>query len=376
MAVHAIERPSTKPTAIAIVGSTGFLGPFVVAALLRKHRDSKILCLNRSDNGKQRTISALQQIDNSSLGYAERLHFYTVDITEANLGLDDSLRVTFASEVDEVIFNAWNPNWGIPLESFGPLLRAVRSAIDICHASPRRPRLLFMSSTCAIADWSQMHPDQPLMPEEPAWDNASATDKGYGLSKCQAEQLLAQAHARFGLCVSIVRAGQIGGPSSSHMGSQAWPIQGSLYVIIRTSQRLGCWPKHVNALDWIPVDALAAGIANATATARDDSDVRVFNMLHPDPAPWALFYQTLKDNFGLTAKEVSLAAWLDALNPQTFKMHAFFRKANGGRERASITFENSNALRVLPCIERITEGQLEGWLKGWKLRLEDVEAKL
>jgi len=33
-------------------------------------------------------------------------------------------------------------------------------------------------------------------------------------------------------------------------------------------------------------------------------------------------------------------------------------------------------LRVLPCIERITEGQLEGWLKGWKLRLEDVEAKL
>ena len=185
------NRPWVYPNQIKLKVQFDLIYLFasLVVALLRKHKDSKILCLNRSNNGKQRTMSALQQADDSSLGHADRLHFLAADITKPNLGFDDLLCETFVSEVDEVIFNAWNPNWGIPLESFEPLLGAVRSAVDICADSPRRPRLLFMSSTCAIADWPQFHPDRPLVPEEPAWDDASATDDGYGLSKCKAEQL-------------------------------------------------------------------------------------------------------------------------------------------------------------------------------------------
>jgi predicted acetyltransferase len=99
-------------------------------------------------------------------------------------------------------------------------------------------------------------------------------------------------------------------------------------------------------------------------------------MMHPDPAPWALLYRTLKNGFGLRAKEVSLPSWLDSLDPETFKMHAFYRRAGIGREQASMIFQNQNALCLLPKVERITEAQLKTWLQGWSLNLEKIGSKL
>ena len=369
MPLNFAYAPCARPRRIAVLGSTGFLGPYIVAALLRRDNQSEIVCLNRSTEGQERTLSALEQLGSGDFHPPRRLSFILTDIT--NPKLDGS----YVSDVDEVIFNAWSANWGIPLESFGALLDAVRNVIQICATSPRRPRIIFMSSTCAIGDWPLMHPEQPLLPEEPAWDTASATENGYGQSKCIAEQLLAGAHKQHGLCVAIVRAGLIGGPSSG-LGPLRWPVQGSLYVVIKTSQRLGTWPTYVNALDWIPVDALARGIAEITATDSSSHALRVYNMLHPDPAPWDLLYRTLKNRFGLCAKKVSLPAWLDSLTPETFKMHAFYRRAGVGREVASIAFHNQNALSALPEIERITEQQLGMWLQGWNLALEKIDNRL
>jgi thioester reductase-like protein len=311
----------------------------------------------------------LGQLGSGDAQQQSRLCFFDTDITVPTLDR------SYVDNVDDVIFNAWSANWRTPLESFGPLLNALRNIIKICATSPRRPRIIFMSSTCAVGDWPQMHPEQPLLPEEPAWDMASATENGYGQSKCIAEQLLADAHKQHGLRVAIVRAGLIGGPSSE-AGSPSWPIQGSLYVVIKTSQKLGIWPTRVNALDWIPVDALAKGIAEITATDPSSHTLRVYNMLHPDPAPWALLYTTLKNGFGLSAKEVSLPVWLDSLTPETFKMHAFYRRAGVGREQSGMAFENQNAVRLLPKVERITDLQLRTWLQGWSLALEKIGSSL
>ncbi|KNG47945.1 ochratoxin a non-ribosomal peptide synthetase protein [Stemphylium lycopersici] len=353
MAPEPHDTSSSQPQNIALLGSTGFLGPYIVVALLRKHSHY-----------------------NSILNSHSRLGLITTDITKPDLGLNEADHRLILSNVDEIVFNAWNPNWGIPLKSFEPLLGALSSAIEISRASPRRPRITFMSSTCSIAEWPRQHPTQPLYPELPAWDEASVTDNGYGKSKYQAEQLLAHAHTEHGLRVAIVRAGNIGGPSRSAVGPTDWPIQGWLFVVIKTSQRLGYWPTHINALDWIPVDTLAAGIANITGTQPDNSEAKVYNMMHPDPAPWSMLYNTLTDKFGLVAEEMRLPVWLDLLDPVKFKMHAFFRGAGEGREEESKVFENANALGVFPDVERITAEQLEVWMKRWDLRLGEMRAKI
>jgi thioester reductase-like protein len=301
------------------------------------------------------------------------LRFLIADITNPDMWkVQDSL---LAFDVDEVIFDAWNPNWSLPLKSFEPLLRAMRSVIDLCALNSRRPRMTFISSICAVGEWPRKHPDEPLIPEDVAWDRASAMAHGYGESKCIAEQLLARAHAVSGLRVAIVRAGQIGGPVLSNTAISVWPVQGWLHSLIKASEKAKCWPAHVQPLDWIPVDALAEGVANITRTMSNARAVQVFNMVHPQPAPWQLLLTTLQDRFGLRAKEVSLPEWLDRLEPGTLKLYNFLRAAESGREY-DMTFKNRKALAVLPAVAPITEDQLEVWLKGWNLKLRDFKARI
>ncbi|CAN9286381.1 unnamed protein product [Alternaria alternata] len=160
-----------------------------------------------------------------------------LDITRQDVGMGPVQDELLASAVDEVIFNAWNPHWGLPLENFQPLLKALASTISFCTSTRRQPRITFISSVCAVGEWPRRHPKQPLIPERVVWDSASAMHHGYGQSKCIAEQLLARAHAASGLSVVIVRAGQIGGPARSSTAYQIWPVQGWLFSIIKASAR-------------------------------------------------------------------------------------------------------------------------------------------
>lgn len=366
-----------EPKTIALLGSTGFLGPYITASLLQKHSRAKILCLNRSEDGEQRTTSSLQRISSDNLASSSRLHFMTTDITQPNLGLDDTQYKQLVCEVDEIVFNAWNANWAVPLAKFEPLLNAVRNVVEACIGSLRKARVTFVSSNCSIMNWPSRHPEQPLIPEEPAWEYASAADSGYGQSKCIAEQLLARANLDSGVRIAIVRAGQIGGPSSAIANSPGWPIQGWLWVTFKTSQQLGCWPVHMNAVDWIPVDALAEGITNITLSQPSNNDVtKVYNMMHPNPAPWVLLHNVLTEKFGLAVKGVTLPQWLGLLDPKVFKMHGFMAAAGEGREQEAMVFHNKNALEMLPKVENLTAKQIEVWLKGWRLRLGEARARL
>jgi len=335
----------TSQKTIAIIGTTGFLGPYITASLLQKHPHTTILCLNRSKDAEQRTTSSLTHISNENL---TRLTFITTDITLPNLGLSPTQYTHFTTSVSEIVFNAWNANWATPLVGYLPLLNAVQHVITACIASPLDPRIVFMSSNTSIMNHPTQHPSTPLIPEVPAWDFSSAANTGYGQSKCLAEQLLSRAGQQHGLRVAIVRAGQIGGASSALPEAPQWPIQGWLWVIFKTSQKLGYWPVRMNAVDWIPVDALAEGIANVTlsqpSSDAETNTVKVYNMMHPRPAPWALLQKVLVERLGLGVRECSLPQWLGMLDPQKFKMHAFLMEAGEGREDEALVFHKKKCI--------------------------------
>ncbi|KAF2818225.1 NAD(P)-binding protein [Ophiobolus disseminans] len=309
---------------LAVIGSTGFLGPYIIASLLSIHKHSEILCLNRSPDGQQRTESAL-----STLTTDAQLRFWVTDITQSKLGLT-ALQVAFlASRVDELIFNAWDPHWGKDLAYFNSFLSGIRNAIDLCAAGSRRPRIIFVSSICAVGNWPLINPTDPTIPEAVVWDSRCAMPHGYGESKCVAEQILAKAHEVSG----------------------------------------------VPPLDWIPVDILAEGIANITMRPPNGLGVDVFNALHPNAAQWALLYQTLQTRFGLSSTEESLPEWLDRFDPTYMKLHGFLSAAGNGREH-NMTFKNQKALEVLPLVPEITEDLLARWLTDWSLTADVLSAKL
>ncbi|KAF9728523.1 thioester reductase domain-containing protein [Paraphaeosphaeria minitans] len=366
--------PACGRKTIAIIGSTGFLGPYIVASLLKLHTESRVFCLNRSADGGQRTVSALEHATSSDISTGlPRLRFLVADVTKPDFGLDTEQAARLASEVDELVFNTWDTNWSKSLAHFEPFLRAVRNAIDFCTSASKRPRITFVSSICSVGDWPLVHPARPRVPEEAAWDNRSAMPHGYGESKCVAEQLLAKAQEASGLHVNIVRAGQIGGPSRS--GLRMWPRQGWVYSILKASKRLGYFPMHIQALDWIPVDAFAEGIANSTNRLPKSKMVEVFNMFHPEPAPWNALYETLQRRFRLSLKTTSLSDWLDRVDGGKLKLHGFLRALGNGREY-NMSFRNERAMEALPRVVPISEDLLAEWLQGWELGLHDLKAKI
>ncbi|KAH8701427.1 hypothetical protein GQ44DRAFT_732919 [Phaeosphaeriaceae sp. PMI808] len=341
---------------ILLIGSTGFLGPYVLASLLKVHPTSTIICLNRSANGQQRTESALQKITGN---VPSQVLFLVGNISNDNFALENVLATT---QVDEIIFSAWDVNWSKPLEHFDPFIKSVRNVINFCSRSLQPTRITYISSVCAVGDWPIVHSTRPIIPEEVIWDNRCAMTQGYAKSKCVAEQVLAEASKASLVPVNIVRVGQIGGPSQP--SAVEWPIQGWIYTIIMTSKKTKRFPMHVHPVDWIPVDNLADGIANATKRCPVPRSPVVFNMVHPKPASWALLYNTLRCRFGLIADATSLPQWLDILDPEKTKLYAFLKAGGYGRE-SNMSFATENASAVLPSVEPITGHLLETWLQGW-----------
>lgn len=360
-----------KNKSVLIIGSSGFLGPHIVSSLLDTAAPSKLYCLNRSISAEQRTLSALKSIRSGMEPNFSSIHFILSDITKPNLGLEDTLAMLLDT-VDEVIFNAWSPNWGLDFEFFEPLLKAVQNTIDLAQFSPRSPRITFVSSICAIGEWPRQHPFQPLIPEGIAQDISNAMAHGYGKSKWMAEQLLEHANSSSGVYVSIVRVGQIGGSVSNE--NHPWPVQGWILSIITASKKVGYWPTHVQPLDWIPVDSLAKGITTVVNGPRAQG-IQIYNMVHPNPASWDLLRETLQKNFGLNLISISLPDWLDLFRPESFRLYDFLREARIGRE-FDMVFNTTNACRVLPSVANITMNELTAWLRSWELLSGEYKCNL
>jgi thioester reductase-like protein len=367
---------STQKKFVMVIGSTGFLGPYIVASLLRKNAVHDVLCVNRNPKGQERTLVALGEIQGIDISNFARLHFLVTDVTRPGLGLTNAQGEEMGCKVDEIIFNAWNPHWDLPRTHYDPLLDAVQNTIDLSLSSKMRPRITFISSICAIGEWPRNHPEEPTIPEDVIQDCADAMATTYGESKYVAEMLLAQASADSGLVTAIVRAGQIGGPSSYSVTQRMWPTQGWIYSIINASKKKEAWPTHVQPLDWIPVDALAEGIATITTSQQCEKRMlQVYNMVHPNPAPWSLLSATLRMRFGLRFRELSLPHWLELFEPKRMKLFEFLQVGGHGREY-DMVYENENALKVLPSIAPITMDQLERWLTGWNLQSKAKVANL
>jgi thioester reductase-like protein len=69
-----------------VIGLSGFLGLYIVSSLLRKQDVSKILCVNRSEDGEDRTMATLNRLGCSDLADTKRLQFLVKDITTLGFG--------------------------------------------------------------------------------------------------------------------------------------------------------------------------------------------------------------------------------------------------------------------------------------------------
>lgn len=343
---------------ILLTGSTGSLGCNLLRVLLEDSRVSKIYCLNRASEARQR-----QQMIFDERGFEHNFNksaktdFLQIDSSQDQLGLSNHTYTELIQRVDLVIHSAWKVDFNLSLESYETqYIRSVRTFVDFSVKSKLHPRIVFISSVASVGNWAKVH-GSTMVPETAVESYNVASDMGYGQSKNVSERILSTASERCNIPVTILRIGQIAGPSAtSSSGSSSWRKDEWVPSLVQTSKTLNLIPSCSLAVDWIPVDILARIIRDITLDPNNRNDdgaqgtntdlLQIYNLVNPTPTAWSIFVSILYAKLGPTCRIVPLPDWVAALT----------RSASGSSSlNLPHQLESNPALKILPFFHHFAE---------------------
>ncbi|EGO00041.1 hypothetical protein SERLA73DRAFT_122132 [Serpula lacrymans var. lacrymans S7.3] len=280
------EIPS-KGSVVLLTGSTGGLGSYLLALLLKNEATAKVYAFNRpskADAIKGRQASSFEDraLDVTLLD-SEKLVFLEGDAAADKCGLDERTYNELRESVTIIIHNAWRLDFNLALSSFEPNIQGTRQLIDLALSSshPSNPRFLFTSSIASAQGWDQR---KGAFPEEVQLDASVAVGSGYGESKYISERLLDMS----GLHATSFRIGQIaGGPNG------AWSTTDWVPIIAKSSLALAVFPAAQGLVSWMPAEKVAAAILDVAFA--EQTPPLALNLAHPRPVSWMDTMEILRD---------------------------------------------------------------------------------
>ena len=291
---------------VFLTGASGFLGAFLVDALLSRTR-ATIYCLVRPRKGKEHDpmdpIRAnLQRYGLWRSEHARRVVPVVGDLGELLLGVPEGDFDALARELDVVIHNGAVVNMVYPYGALEPVnVSGTREVLRLACRHKTKP--VHHVSTNGI-----FAPGTPVCREDVDLDAlAEAREDGYGQSKWVAEKLVWQAAER-GLPVTVHRPGNISGHSVSG-ASNPRDFQGAL---IAESLRLGAAPEVDGwCMEMTPVDFVSHAICHLAG----DPEARgqVFHLADPNPVLAGRVFDWLEE-LGYHLERYPYPDWLEALH--------------------------------------------------------------
>ncbi|KAH7890602.1 putative nonribosomal peptide synthetase [Phlebopus sp. FC_14] len=273
---------------VLLSGSTGNLGSFVLAQLLKNPIVEKVYALNRPSSSlpmKDRQRSAfidkglpIELLDSVKLVYVE------ADASKEKCGISASLYNEIRDCITVIIHNAWRLDFNLPLASFEPNIQATRNLVDLGLDSKQRQKLrfVFTSSVGSANSWDLA---QGPFPEEVQLDPSVAVGSGYGESKYVAERIVAKS----GLHATSLRIGQIaGGPNG------CWATTDWLPIIAKSSITLGALPEAHGVVSWMRAEDVAAAVLEIALT--EDATPAALNIVNPRAVPWLAIMTSVRNS--------------------------------------------------------------------------------
>lgn len=312
--------------AIAITGTTGTLGPYLLESFFQNPMISEISCLNRSSTAKEHWQDHCKSRHFDAKGSTPKLNFVMARFGSEDLGICSSDELSAIQGCHLIVHNAWKVDFRQDLTSFAENLQSMQTLAKWSSSSPRHPRVVFLSSESSVGQYRP--PDNGSgIPEAPIDDLDASLPVGYAESKRIAERLLDRAAANSGAQVGILRVDQIGGPAAAPKHSR-WSVREAIPAMLKTSRSIQLIHSDFPPVDWIHVDLVSKIVAelslndvlNSTATPR------YYNVVNPQPVSWQQFIPFLKQFCGPDAQAVTLVEWVQ-------KLEAF--DTNDGTELAS-----------------------------------------
>ncbi|KAI1122652.1 hypothetical protein F5Y10DRAFT_253719 [Nemania abortiva] len=368
-----------KGQTIALTGSRGSLGSYILATLLAREDVDKVYCLNRSSDGQTSQVESFKARGLPEL-QMDRVKFLQINIAEPNLGLTQDEYANMAAEVTAIIHNAYPVNFLMPVQSFEPQIQGLLNLLKLAQDSARDAAVLFVSSIGAalpVSGTRSIVKEAVLGIEEAD----SIMPQGYGQSKFLCEKLIEKYASSGGGKGAILRVGQIAGPLQ---GTGVWNIQEWAPSMFVSSKYLGAAPESVGAasMDWIPVDELGRIISEVIddVAQREGGAAIVYNIVNPQTTSWDELLPAVKKAVPETVSPVEWIKRLEASrgagsqvldeNPGVKLVDFYKQTFLGGDDRRDVVLEQQNLLRGSKTARELSPVKPEDlakWMKGWGL---------
>ncbi|KAF7174064.1 hypothetical protein CNMCM5623_006358 [Aspergillus felis] len=382
------ERPFTmwrkrgNQHVVLLTGSTGSLGSYILDQLLSDHTVVKIYCLNRSADAetRQRQVHVERGLGLWQTG-GERVEFVKAVFGDDKLGLSESKYNTLLATVDITIHNAWKLDFNRRVESFESLIKSVRDLLAFSLRGYWCPHLFFVSSISTIYGWDPTM-GRPSAPEDIIENSDAVLEQGYAESKHIAERLCYEASKTAGVPTTILRVGQIGGPTRAE---GIWNRNEWFPSLIATSARIGKIPTSLgtNEVDWIPVDSLAEIIMeiihSRLGTHSSSASAACFHIVNPKKTSWKSLLPFVQSK--LNVAPVAASEWIsnlknvidpteeDLLQMPALKLLDFYRGLLLS-DSPLADVEVRNTMKISPTLANlhpISEQMIKNWLWQWGL---------
>jgi thioester reductase-like protein len=308
-----LEDSAPKRTiTVALTGSTGAVGSHLLDRLMKEPNVTKVFCLNRAKDGEQAQAIASARNGMSLPSGSKPVEYFTVDLSQPFLGLSPHQYDALQDETDVIVHNAWKLDFLHTVKYFEKThIAGVRHLINLAANSERRPRIVFLSSIASVLGWRKSQ----SVPEEIFASATVAGNNGYAQSKHIAERILHEASETVGIQVTVVRLGQIAGPSNTGVGT--WNASDWLPQIVSTSKSLGVVPKSLGMadnVDWLPIDSLADVLVDLIHhDLKKPERFQVYHATNPKPVSWASLLPAVCHRLGSDVQLVSYQQWLSIL---------------------------------------------------------------
>jgi thioester reductase-like protein len=293
------------PRAVLVTGATGFLGAWLVDALVRE-TDARVHCLVRASSDDEAAQRLRRHLDRYGLVdrglYRSRIHAFAGDITRPQLGLGAREFVRLAAAINDVYHAAAAVNWVSPYSGVRDT-NVLATTTLLRLACTMRPSAFHFVSSLSVC-YSTTGPRE-VTEHDDMLPYLPGLHLGYAQSKCVAESLVRQAGAR-GLPTTIHRPAFIGGDSRSGVANH----DDFLAALMKGCIQLGHAPDLDWSIDVVPVEHAAAAIVRMTGPDADRDEA--LHIANARPRRWRECVLWLR-LYGYPLRLEPYTAWLQRL---------------------------------------------------------------
>lgn len=322
-----------KETAF-LTGATGFIGGYLLVALIQSKKYAQYICLVRGESEKDARLRLQQNLEKKGLSREAfenaQITIVLGDILQPGFGLSAADKVLVIHDTDHVFHFAATMNWVTPFnQNTLDNLSALREVLIICASV--KPKLLHYASSMGL--WTVLKHDREVILETDQHPHGDQLAGGYFQSKWVAEQMLHAAMAK-GLQVNIYRIGDVKGSAKDGMGDAANFGNLVMHYFIHTGKVID---KSIPEFNFIPVDYLAACIA---VICQKETN-KTFQFSNQELISFTDIGQSM-EQAGFQTSYLPMTQWLEVLHQDKTMLgrtlNAIFRKFKPGGQWPATSF--------------------------------------